>query len=47
MWPTLTTHPWYVVQNKKNLFGLKKFYDQKQKTQIMVNEQCKAMHDSA
>ena len=31
----------------KNLFGLKKFYDQKQKAHIMLNEQCKAMHDSA
>ena len=32
---------------QKNLFGLKKFYDQKQKAPIMLNEQCKAMHDSA
>ena len=30
----------------KNLFGKKK-YDQKQKAHIMLNEQCKAMHDSA
>ena len=29
-----------------NLFGLKKFYDQKQKAHIMLNEQCKVMHDS-
>ena len=25
----------------KNLFGFKKCYDQKQKTHIMLNEQCK------
>ena len=33
----------------KNLFGLKKIYDQKKKkkTHIMLNKQCKAMHDSA
>ena len=31
----------------KNLFGLKKFYYQKQKAHIMLNEQCKATHDSA
>ena len=31
----------------KNLFGLKKFYDQKQKAHIMLNDQNKAMHDSA
>ena len=40
----------YDVQYKtnKNLFGFKKkFYDQKQKAHIMLNEQCKAMHDSA
>ena len=26
---------------------LKKFYDKKQKAHIMLNEQCKAMYDSA
>ena len=28
------------IQNKKNIFG-KKNYDQKQKADIMLNEQCK------
>ena len=31
----------------KNFFVLKKFYDQKQKAHIVLDEQCKAMHDSA
>ena len=33
----------------KNLFGFfkKKIYDQKQKAHVMLDEQCKAMHDSA
>ena len=31
----------------KNLFGLKKNYNKKQKSHIMLNKQYKAMHDSA
>ena len=41
----MITNLWYV--KNKNLFGLKKIYDQKQETHIMLNEQCQAMHDSA
>ena len=31
----------------KNFFVLKKFYDQKQKAHIVLDEHSKAMHDSA
>ena len=39
--PTSTINPRYIIQKTK------KIYDQKQKAHIMLNEQCKAMHDSA
>ena len=37
-----------LCKRNKNLFWFKKKeFDQKQKAHIMLNEQCKAMHDSA
>ena len=45
--PTSTINPRYIIQKTKIFLVLKKFYDQKQKAHIMLNEQWKTMHDSA
>ena len=43
----LIINPRCEIQNTKIFLVLKNFYYQKQKAHIMLNEQYKAMHDSA